>query len=239
MGLMTAAFAAGAAATGGGALLLREVLPPPKLSYASFSDTIRYTAFPTSQWWNDLANDPVRVGDFSVWQGATAVWRGLYDGTGALIPGTGYPVLVIRVPRVDTYYSLPSPLPWSLPNGLSLFYDDPARDLRIVVSLDRCTHLCCYPGWHVVTNPPPGRDYSISPPTWDVYGQDPIYCICHGTQYDPLLLTASTNPHNGVLFPGLELVHSPGTFAMPLVPVRAVDDALEGGMVDPRWYAYC
>jgi len=239
MGLMTAAFAAGAAATGGGALVLREFLPPPILSSEIVLDTLVYTAFPTPQWWNDKANTPVKVGDFALWSGATAVWRGLFDTSGALVPGTGYPVLLVRVPRVDSYYALPSPLPWTLGRGFNLFYDDPARDIRIVAGWDRCTHLCCYPGWHVVTNPPPGRDYPVPPPTYDVYAQDPIYCICHGTQYDPLLLVANTNPHNGVLFPGMELVHGPGTFAMPLVPLRAVDDALEGGMFDPRWYVYC
>lgn len=239
MGLMGTAFAAGAAVMAADVLILREFLPPPGLSHGTVSNTLTYTAFPTQQWWNGLADRPVRVADFALWAGATAIWRGLYDDAGALIPGTGYPVLVIRVPRVDTYYTLPNPSPWSLPTGYSLFYDDPARDVRLVVGFDRCTHLCCYPGWHVVTNPPPGRDYSVPPPTWDVYGQDPVYCICHGTQYDPLLLTASTNPHNGVLFPGLELVHTPGAFAMPLVPLRAVSDVLEGGMVDPRWYVYC
>jgi Rieske Fe-S protein len=108
-----------------------------------------------------------------------------------------------------------------------------------VAGLDRCTHLCCYPGWHVVTNPPPQRDYIGSPPTYEVYHEDPIYCVCHGTQYDPLEVIADTNPYNGVLFPGMRLVHGPGTFAMPLIPLRAVNEALEGGMADSRWYQHC
>ncbi|HYM40157.1 MAG TPA: hypothetical protein VEY12_08465 [Thermoplasmata archaeon] len=240
LGLATAAFAAGAAATAGGVALLRPFLPPPAfVPPESFLDTLVYTGFPTAQWWNAKANTPVRVTDFALWSGASAVWRGAFTDTGAHVAGTGYPVLLVRVPRVDTYYELPSPLPWSLPPGFSLFYDDPARDIRIVVGLDRCTHLCCYPGWHVVTNPPPGRDYLVPPPTYNVYDQDPIYCICHGTQYDPLVLTQDTNPHNGVLFPGMKLVHTPGTFAMPLIPLRAVGDVLEGAMVDTRWYTYC
>lgn len=52
-------------------------------------------------------------------------------------------------------------------------------------------------------------------------------------------MTASTNPHNGVRFPRLELVRSPGTLAMPLVPVRAVDDVLEGGTAESCRHAYC
>ena len=238
-GLMAAAFAAGAAATGTGVLVLREFLPPPRPAPGTITESLLYTAFPTSQWWNDKANTPVKVTDFDLWAGATAVWRGLFDDSGTLVAGTGYPVLVLRVPRVDTYYALPDPLPWMLGEGFALAYDDPARDIRIVAGFDRCTHLCCFPGWHVVSNPPPSRDYAVPPPTYDVYHEDPIYCICHGAQYDPLLLVADTNPHNGVLFPGMQIVHGPGTFALPLVPIRAVDDVLEGGMYDPRRYDYC
>lgn len=246
LGLGGAVVAAAAAGTGGAAFLLSELfparLPPPLMPNLSILDTLVYTRFPTDQWWNAKADSPVRVGDFELWAGATAVWRGLFDDFGTLIPGTGYPVLVIRVPRVDTYYELPSPLPWTLDNGFALTYDDPVRDIRIVAGFDRCTHLCCFPGWHVVTNPPVPHDYSsygTSPPTYDVYGLDPIYCICHDAQYDPLVLVADTNPHNGVRFPGLQIVHPPGTFAMPLVPLRAVNDVLEGGLFDPRWYVYC
>lgn len=239
IGLAGAALAAGAAATGGGAWTLHEILPPPNLSSGTLLDSLMYTAFPQPQWWNGKANTPVRVTDFALWSGATAVWRGLFTDAGALIPGTGYPVLVIRVPRVDTYYSLPSPSPWPLGSGFGLTYDDPARDIRIVAAFDRCTHLCCYPGWHVATGIPIPRDYIVPPPTYDVYGQDPVYCICHDTQYDPLLLRADTNPNNGVLYPGMTLVRLPGTFSLPLIPLRAVNDALEGGMFDPRWYVYC
>ena len=239
LGLSAAAFAAGAAATGGGAYLLRGVLGPPAVYPPTVVEEFLYTAFPSAQWWNDRAGQPVKVTDFALWAGATAVWRGIRDATGALVPGTGYPVLLVRVPRVDTYYALPDPPPWTLPPGLALFYDDPTRDLRIVAALDRCTHLCCYPGWHVVSNPPPGRDYTVPPPTYDVYEQDPIYCICHGAQYDPLLLIADTNPNNHVRFPGMQIVHGPGAFALPLIPLAAVQDVLGGFLVDPAWYVYC
>ncbi len=239
LGLHAAAFAGGALIAGESVLITETLLPPPAVPRGTITDTLIYTAFPTPQWWNPLGGMPVRVTDFRLWTGATAVWRGLLDESGALVPDTGLPVLLVRVPRVDTFYQLPSPLPWTLTEGFALFYDDPVRDIRIVAGFDRCTHMCCYPGWHVVTNPPPGRDYIVPPPTWDLYAQDPIYCICHGTQYDPLLLVADTNPHNGVRFPGLELVHTPGTFGMPLVPLRADNDVLVGRMLDARWYAYC
>lgn len=241
--LFAGAAAAGAAASGVSAATLDYLFPPPTFSpggvpYGGVIDALVYTSFPAAEWWNDRANQPVKVTDFAPWQGATAVWRGLFQN-GKWMAGTGYPVLVIRVPRDDTYYSLPTSPPWTLPAGSALYYDDPGRDIRIVVGFDRCTHLCCYPGWHVVTNPAPSRDYLVPPPTYTVYGQDPVYCICHGTQYDPLLLLQDTNPYNGVPFPGMELVHTPGTFAMPLVPVAVTDDTLYGAMADTRWYVYC
>ncbi len=204
----------------------------------TIEDRLMYTRFPTDQWWNSRAGTAVRVTDFSLWQGAGAVWRGLFRD-GAYVPGTGFPALVIRVIRDDTYFRAPDPNPYGLPAGFGLFYDDPLRDIRLVALFDRCTHLCCYPGWHVISDPPPGRTYTVSPPTYDVYGQDPVYCVCHDAQYDPLLLVRDVNPLNNVVFVGAQVVHPPATYAMPVIPIRAVSDELYGGMANPAWYAYC
>lgn len=127
--------------------------------------------------------------DFAEWQGATAVWRGLFvDGT--YVAETGIPVLVIRVKRDDAVFRSPDPSTVGLPSGYGLDYDDALRDIRIVVFSTRCTHLCCFAGWHVVSEPPPSRDYatftSTPPPTYTVYGLDPIYCVCRGAQWDPM-----------------------------------------------------
>ncbi len=254
IGLEAAAFTTGAAATGAAALLVDRfvpssllppqllppgLLPPPVPFKGVIREDLVYTRFDTDQWWNAKEGMPVRARDFEVWHGASAVWRGLFQED-VYVPGTGFPALVIRVPRVDTYFEIPDRPSYSLPPGFGLFYDDPARDLRIVAGLDRCTHLCCFPGWHVVNNPPPGRDYLLPSPTYAVYAQDPIYCLCHGTQYDPLVLIEDVNPRNNATFPGMQLVHGPGSFAMPLIPLRArEDDILQGGAADSRWYAYC
>lgn len=178
--------------------------------------------------------------DFALWQGATAVWRDFFFDSGQWTPGTGYQVLVIRVPRVDTYFNFPETPAYTLPRGYAIFYDDPSRDIRIVAGFGQCTHLCCYPGWHVVTNPPPSRNYLVPPPTCTVYAEDPVFCVCHDAQYDPLLLIEDWNSKSNVPFPGTQLVHGPGTFAMPLIPLCAADDdVLQGGLPDPRWYQYC
>lgn len=121
----------------------------------------------------------------------------------------------------------------------SSYYDDPARDIRIVVGYDRCSCIGGHPGWRDVSYPPPGQDDTVPPSTWDVYGEDPIYRICHGAPYDSLLFAAGTNAQNGVLLPGMQIVHGPGTFARPLIPVRKVGAVLEGSMIDPQWDVHC
>lgn len=232
---------AGVAGAAAGAELIAPLLAPPTPATGELRDDFVYTKFSSSQWWDNLVGQPARVTDFQEWQGASAVWRGLFR-EGNWVPGTGLPVLIIRIIRDDTYFHPPDSAPYGLPPDYSLYYDDLARNLRVVVLYDRCTHLCCYPGWHVVTNPPPLRDYAAygtAPPTYLAYNQDPVYCVCHGAQYDPLLLTADVNPKNGAPFVGARIVHGPGAFALPVIPVRGVDDVLYGSMSDPRWYAFC
>ena len=235
---MGAAAAAEAAETVAVYSVLAPILNAPSPPIGTIEERIMYTRFPADQWWNSKEGTPVRVTDFAEWQGATGVWRGLFQN-GTLVSGTGFPVLVIRIVRDDTYFTHPDPGPYGLPAGFDLYYDDPARNIRLVALFGRCTHLCCYPGWHVVLDPPPERTYVVSPPTYEVYGQDPVYCVCHDAQYDPLLLTADVNPRSGAPFVGARFVHGPATYALPVVPVRAISDVLYGGMANPAWYAYC
>jgi Rieske Fe-S protein len=232
----------GGAAAGAGALagveLIAPLLAPPAQPRGTIREDLVYTLFPSPQWWDSLAGKQVRVDDFQEWQGATAVWRGLFRDE-AYVGGTGFPVLVIRIVRADTYFHPPDPRAYPVPPGYSLYYDDPAKNVRIVVLFDRCTHLCCYPGWHSVTGVPIPRNYDSPPPTWTAYGQDPVWCVCHDAQYDPILLTDDVNPNTGVRFVGAKIVHGPGKFSLPVVPVRAIDGVLHGGMPDSRWYSYC
>jgi Rieske Fe-S protein len=239
-----------------GGLVAGQILPPPYKIEGEIRETIHYTKFPTPQWWNGRRGSPVRVSDFQVWQGATGVWRGLYQN-GIYVPGTGLPVLIIRVLREDQFFTVPAPeeMPAELPDGYSLYFDDPTLDAanggtRLVVLFDRCVHLCCTPGWHVVDNPPPGRAYgdyvgadpkenhSVAP-TWGAFDQDPVYCVCHGSQYDPMLLTVNVNERNGARYVGAARVHGPAPRALPVIPVRAAGQTLVGGMANPAWYVYC
>jgi Rieske Fe-S protein len=240
-----------------GGLVSGQILPPPYKTTGEVRDTIQYTKFPTPQWWNSKAGTAVRVTDFQEWQGATGVWRGLFQGT-TYIPGTGYPCMIIRIKREDQFFTEPSAdqvpdnfkrLQASDP-AFKLYFDDPAVDAtkggtRIVVLFDRCVHLCCYPGWHVVDNPPPLRDYIGSPPTYDQFKQDPVYCVCHGSQYDPMVLVVNVHP-SGVPYVGAARVHGPAPRALAVIPVKLQGSSLVGGAPlgsdgknDFGWYIYC
>src|SRR5436189_2210577 len=240
-----------ASLAGLGGLVAGQILPPPYKMTGEVRDTIQYTKFPTPQWWNTKAGTPVKVSDFQQWQGATGVWRGLFQDT-TYVPGTGYPCMIIRIKRESQFFTEPPAdqvpddfkrLQASDP-AFKLYFDDPALDAanggtRIVVLFDRCVHLCCYPGWHVISNPPPDRNYVVPPPTYVQLAENPVYCICHGSQYDPLLLIVDVNPKNDALYVGAERVHGPAPRALPVIPVKAQGQNLVGGMADPAWYIYC
>jgi Rieske Fe-S protein len=261
LGISAASFGAVA---GLGGLVAGQILPPPYKIEGEIRETIQYTKFPTPQWWNGRAGTPVRVTDMSVWQGATGVWRGLFNPEGRWLPGTGYPVLIIRVQRDDQSFSVPSESEWpnALPDGFNLYFDDPALDAgnggtRIVVIFDRCVHLCCYPGWHVVDNPPPAHDYELyfppgtnleaEVPTFYRFSQEPIYCVCHGSQYEPMKLVVNTHPSSRARYIGAQRAHGPAERALAVVPVRRDGQNLVGGLpLDPlsgdpvtTWYVYC
>lgn len=244
-----------ASVAGMGGLVAGQILPPPYQFKGEVRETVQYTRFSSPQWWNSKAGSTVRVSDFQEWQGATGVWRGLYQED-KLVPGTGYPVIIIRIKRDDQFFSAPTEaeLPAPLPAGFSLYFDDPDLDAanggtRIVVLFDRCVHLCCYPGWHVVTNPPPGKDYegyflpgtnvAEQVPTYYQYGQDPVYCVCHGSQYEPMRLVVNEHPKSRAKYVGAQRVHGPASRALAVVPVQTQGLNLVGGMADPAWYIYC
>src|SRR6059036_1031614 len=91
--------AGGAAAAGGlGVGLAGTLRKAPAAPVHQPQSTIRYTRFPTDEWWNALEGQSVKVTDFQEWQGATGVWDGEFVD-GKLVAGTGYPVLIIRVKR--------------------------------------------------------------------------------------------------------------------------------------------
>jgi hypothetical protein len=157
-----------------------QLLPPPVKFSGEMREEMYYTKWPTSAWWNSGQGRVMRVTDFEEWQGATGVWRGLFLH-GQWVPGTGYPILVIRLKYDAPEFVVSTDL--APPEGFSFVFDDPDRQVRIVAVFDRCTHLCCFPGWHML--PVAERNYRVTSPIHSVYGQDPIFCVCHGSPVRP------------------------------------------------------
>ena len=222
---MKAAIGVGAAGLAGslvasGASLLPPILTPEGevnegFVYAKGDIPDRYGFF-------GLAGQEAKVEDFArpeagVWSGVATLWRALFDPDGNQIPATGFPVLLLRVdPSI-----LRMPPEWTT--------GDYIADSGIVAIWDRCVHLCCFPQWHLDTLPPAYQDYEASRvPRTSLAGQDPIWCRCHNSQYDPVTLAWDVHP-NGVLYVGANLAHGPATRALPAVSI-----AEEGGRIVGR-----
>ena len=114
------------------------------------------------------------------------------------------------------------------------FEDMVAVDSRIYPSDDiimvfgRCTHLCCIPGWQLVSN-------SYTDDTWTPGGTDDggtkLFCICHSSRFDTTALEMNTNRNrsNGATFTyaGVRKSGGPAPVGLPLIPVELNNDAPE------------
>ncbi|HKZ64446.1 MAG TPA: hypothetical protein VJ400_08385 [Thermoplasmata archaeon] len=142
------------------------------------------------------------------WAGVATLWRALFNEVGEQIPATGFPVLLIKVdPSL-----LRVPAEWT---GDHYFADE-----GIVAIYDRCVHLCCFPQWHIDKLPPAYQDYEAARvPRTFLAGEDPIWCRCHNSQYDPVTLVWDVHP-NGTLYVGANMAHGPATRGMPAVSIE-------------------
>lgn len=168
-----------------------------------------------------LAGREARPEDFTgVWSGAATLWRALREPDGTLIPGTGFPALLIRVdPGL-----LQVPSEW-------IGGEDFVANPTIVAFYDRCTHLCCFPNWQLEVLPPESRNYEPGrAPRTLLAGEDPIWCRCHNGQYDPVTLEWNTHP-NGVRYVGARWSHGPVGRALPAISIR--DDG--GRISGTKW----
>jgi Rieske Fe-S protein len=180
-------------------------------------------------WWRHLAGRPVRPEDLPVWQGATAVWRGRSED-GALVLGTGMPALVLP----EEAFQVPA----SFASGILRLPPSGSSPASVVAALhNRCTHLCCYPGWQLKPVPEAFRHY-LTAPRSEAYGRDPIWCLCHNAMYDPI--TFVEDSHEGIRYTGARHVHGPATRALPAIPVRrGGGELLIGDYAHPVWYNSC
>ncbi len=254
-GFIKAAVSAGAVGLAGalvasGKTLLPPPIEPPGTVFEGFVYAQGGTRNPFG--FDRLAGQPARPEHFSeTWSGAAAVWRPLFDEGNNQIPSTGFPVLLIKI---DPTLFLRPP-EWTKDHFLATE--------GIVAMWDRCVHFCCPPQWHTAVLPPAYQEYEASrvPRTLSEAGQDPIWCLCHNSQYDPLTFVWDVHP-NGTIYVGANMAHGPATRALAAVsiatrggqivgthftdaalqPPASVVSALHGhpGQIFRDWYfAYC
>jgi len=114
----------------------------------------------------------------------------------------------------------------------------PSEDLVMVFG--RCTHLCCIPGWQLVSNS--YTEDSCTPGGGDDGGTK-LFCICHSSRFDPTVLEMNTNRNrsNGATFnyAGIRRSGGPAPVGLPIIPIQLNGDVLEGLTDYVDWYTYC
>ncbi len=218
---MKAAIAAGAVGltaslVASGKTLIPPPIEPPGTVFEGFVYAKGDVANPYG--FDRLAGQRARPEDFTeTWAGAATLWRALFDEDDQQIPGTGFPALLIKVdPALFEH-----PDEWTDQDYL-------AAD-GIVAIWDRCVHLCCFPQWHLSSLPPAYQDYDASrvPRTLSEAGEDPIWCRCHNSQYDPLTFVWDVHP-NGILYVGANMAHGPATRALAAISIEVAGGAIVG-----------
>ena len=119
--------------------------------------------------------------------------------------------------------------------------DDQLRPTEnLVLTFSRCPHLCCIPGWQLVSN-------SFTDDNWTPGGGDDggskMFCICHSSRFDPTVLEANRNRNrsNGSEFTyvGIKCSGGPAPVGMPLIPIKMNGDIIEGVPDYIDWLTYC
>ena len=176
--------------------------------------------------------------------GASGVWSGL-------------PVNVVYVPHSENFQSAPvegSPRfqfadgynesGSYVGSGYEIDEDPQYESLSIhdnmIIIFSRCPHLCCIPGWQLVTN-----DFTSD--QWIPGGVDSggnkLFCICHSSRFDPTVIekNMNRNRNNGedFRFMGIKRTGGPAPVGMPLIPFVVNGDIIEALDDFKDWYTYC
>ncbi len=115
---------------------------------------------------------------------------------------------------------------------------DPANNL--VMSFARCTHLCCIPGWQLVSN-------SFTDDNWTPGGGDDgggkMFCICHSSRFDPTAIEVNRNANRstGEAFEylGIRRAGGPAPVGLPIIPIIMNGDTIEASTEYMGWLTYC
>ena len=115
---------------------------------------------------------------------------------------------------------------------------DPNNNL--VMSFGRCTHLCCIPGWQLVSN-------SFTDDNWTPGGGDDggtkMFRICHSSRFDPTAIEVNRNANrsNGQMFEylGIRRAGGPAPVGLPIIPIIMNGDTIEASTEYTGWLTYC
>jgi len=217
--------------------------------------TVRYwvpTGAEDSAWYGDRHLEPMSYQTFvdaaaqssTGMAGASGIWSGL-------------PIIVMYVPHTENVQSAPvegSPR-FQFMDGYNEsgayvgsgyeIDEDPAYESlsihdNMVIIFAKCTHLCCIPGWQLVSN-----DFTAD--QWVPGGVDSggnkLFCICHSSRFDPTVIekNANRNRNNGEDFEfiGIKRVGGPAPVGIPLIPFKVNGDIIEALDDFKDWYTYC
>ena len=108
---------------------------------------------------------------------------------------------------------------------------------NLIIVFSRCPHLCCIPGWQLVTN-----DYTND--SWEAGGTESggnkLFCICHSSRFDPTAIEKNSMGRGTPFdYIGIKKVGGPAPNGMPLVPFVLNGDMIEALPDFVDWYAYC
>ncbi len=115
---------------------------------------------------------------------------------------------------------------------------DPSNNL--VMTFARCPHLCCIPGWQLVSN-------SFTDDNWTPGGGDDggskMFCICHSSRFDPTAIEVNRNANRstGASFEylGIRKAGGPAPVGLPIIPIIMNGDTIEASTDYTGWLTYC
>ena len=111
---------------------------------------------------------------------------------------------------------------------------------NLIMVFARCPHLCCIPGWQLVSN-----DFTAD--SWLPGGTDSSgnksFCVCHSSRYDHTVIEKNTarNRSNGQEFDfiGVKKTGGPAPYGMPLIPFTVNGGIIEALPDFMDWYTFC
>ena len=111
---------------------------------------------------------------------------------------------------------------------------------NMIIIFSRCPHLCCIPGWQLVTNDFTSDQWS---PGGVDAGGNKLFCICHSSRYDPTVIEKNRNRNrtNGSEFDyiGVKRTGGPAPVGMPLIPFEVNAGVIEALDDFKDWYTFC